>query len=125
MVYTTHKNWQIGDGLLLLYPHDRYIAPLKKIPKGCKPVIIQTMGKTYIIELLNYHPGNVCFYLLGVFYLFIRIYNHVEVDTIWDVRTYSRVRRDSLDILLQDYYKYVYYIIYISNMIYSIVIRYV
>ena len=80
MVYTTHKNWQIEDGLLLLYPHDRYIAPPKKIPKSCKPVIIQTMGEMYIIELLNYHPGNVSFYLLGGFYIYI--YNHVEVDTV-------------------------------------------
>ena len=38
------------------------------------------MGETYIIELLNYHPGNVSFYLLGGFYKYI--YNHVEVDTV-------------------------------------------
>ena len=42
--------------------------------------------------------------------MYIYIYNHVEVDTIWDVRTYSRVSRDRFDILLQDSY--------ISNMIY-------
>ena len=105
--------------LLLLYPHDRYIAPPKKIPKSCKPVIIQTMGEMYIIELLNYHPGNVSFYLLGGFYIYIQSCGS-RYSTIWDVRTYSRVSRDRFDILLQDSY--------ISNMIYiyiSIVIRYV
>ena len=57
--------------------------------------------------------------------MYIYIYNHVEVDTIWDVRTYSRVSRDRFDILLQDSYISNMIYLYIYIYIYSIVIRYV